>query len=344
MLPALAKAQDIHFSQFGEVPQLVNPALTATTHDMRASLNYRTQWSSITVPYRTYGAAFETKLHLLGWKKVSQKTGTFTRSTKNTGVGLFCFRDIAGSGNMGTTKVGLSVSTTVAAGSKHSLSAGLSGAYGQYSINFEQLKWASQYNGTNYDPNLSSGEDFSNSSFGNFDAAAGLQWTYGKGEMYMRSNDEIKANFGISAFHVNRPRYSFLGNSAEQLKMKLIVNGGMLIGVRGTSLDIVPSFIYSSQGPLRELIAGSFFKYNLRENSRYTGFIDASAISIGAFYRNRDAVIVTTLYEFGKYALGISYDVNTSKLNTASGHRGGLELTLRMASPNPFLYQAKSKI
>jgi type IX secretion system PorP/SprF family membrane protein len=336
-------AQDIHFSQFSEVPQLVNPALTASTHDLRASLNYRTQWSSISVPYRTFGASVETKLHLLGWKKVTKKTGTFTRSVNNAGAGLFCYRDVAGSGDMGTIKVGLSLSNTVAIGSKSTLSAGLSGAYGQYSINFEQLKWGSQYNGTNYDPNIPAGENFSDNRFAHFDAAGGIHWNYGKGEMYMRSNDELKANFGVSAYHVNRPRYSFLG-SGDRLNMKFIADGGLLIGVKGTNLDIAPSFIYSRQGPLSELIAGGMFKYNLKESSKYTGFNDASAFSIGAFYRNKDAVIVTTLYEFSRYALGISYDVNTSKLYNASGHRGGLEIMLRVASPNPFLYQAKSQL
>jgi type IX secretion system PorP/SprF family membrane protein len=344
LLPLYSHAQDIHFSQFSEVPQLVNPALTASTHDLRASLNYRSQWSSVSVPYSTYGAAVETKLRLLGWKKVPKKTGTFTRSPNNTGVGLFCYRDVAGSGSMGTIKVGVSMSTTVAVDDRNSISAGLSGAFAQYSIDFEKLKWASQYNGIAHDPNLPAGEDFSGSRFFNFDAAGGVHWRYGKGEMYMRSNDELKANLGVAAFHVNRPRYSFLGNRSERLMMKYVASGGLLFGIKNTNLDIVPSFIYSMQGPSRELVAGAMFKYNLRENSRYTGFIEASAFSIGAFYRNRDALIVTTLYEFGKYALGFSYDVNTSKLYHASSHRGGFEVTLRMASPNPFLYQAKSKI
>jgi type IX secretion system PorP/SprF family membrane protein len=344
LLPNFSNAQDVHFSQFNEVPQLVNPALTASTHDMRGALNYRTQWSSITVPYRTFGGYYEMKLHLFGWKKVKNRSGFFQRSTQNTGAGIYCYRDVAGDGNMGVIKAGLSLSTTIPLNEKNTLSAGLTGAFGQYSINFQELKWASQYNGVKHDPNLSPGEDFSNNSFLNFGVGGGMHWQFGKGEMYMRSNDEIKANLGIAGFHLNRPRYSFLGNSGERMYRKYIVSGGVLIGVKGTNLDIAPSFMFVTQGPSRELLVGSLFKYNLKENSRYTGFIDASAFSLGAFYRNRDALIVTTLYEFGKYAIGISYDINTSRLYNASSHRGGMEITLRMASPNPFLYQAKSKI
>ena len=344
LLTPYSHAQDVHFSQFNETPQLVNPALTASIHDMRFAMNYRSQWSSVTVPYRTFGASAEMKLHLFGWKKVKNRSGFFQRSTQNTGAGLYCYRDVAGDGGMGVIKAGLSLSTTIPLNAKNTLAAGLSGAYGQYSIQFDQLKWGSQYNGTSHDPNLPANEDFSGSSFGHFDVSGGLHWQFGKGEMYMRSNDEIKANLGVAGFHINKPRYSFLNDGGERLNRKYVISGGMLIGIKGTSLDIAPSFLFSSQGPMRELMAGSLFKYNLRENSRYTGFISASAFSIGAFYRNRDALIVTTLYEFGKYAIGISYDINTSKLYNASSHRGGMEITLRMASPSPFLYQAKSKI
>jgi hypothetical protein len=48
------------------------------------------------------------------------------------------------------------------------------------------------------------------------------------------------------------------------------------------------------------------------------------------------------MYEFSNYAVGISYDVNFSKLVTASSFKGGLEVSIRFVTPNPF--GARSKV
>jgi type IX secretion system PorP/SprF family membrane protein len=340
----ISHAQDVHFSQFNEVPQLLNPALTASTHDLRASLNYKDQWRSVTTPYKTYSASIEAKLDLLGWAKIKGKTGFFTRSTENAAGGIFFYRDVAGDGNLGTTKAGLSLSTTVDMSENSTVSMGLSGAYGQYSINYTALSWSNQFNGMSYDPTLPSGENFQTNRFAHFDVAAGMHWHYGKGERYMRSNDKFKANAGLGVYHVNKPRYSFLGDRAERLAMKYVLSGGLLKGFKNTNFDIAPSFMMAVQGPARELIVGTLFKYNLRESSKYTGFIQSSTFSIGTFYRNKDAFILSTLYEFGNYAVGFSYDINMSRLSSASTYRGGFEVALRFQNPNPFLYQNKPRI
>jgi len=41
--------------------------------------------------------------------------------------------------------------------------------------------------------------------------------------------------------------------------------------------------------------------------------------------------------------MGISYDVNVSSLKTASNGQGGIELSLRYMSPNPFRYGKGTK-
>ena len=47
---ASAFSQDLHFSQYTENPSLVNPALTGSQYVMRASVIYKDQWRSVTVP------------------------------------------------------------------------------------------------------------------------------------------------------------------------------------------------------------------------------------------------------------------------------------------------------
>ena len=85
------------------------------------------------------------------------------------------------------------------------------------------------------------------------------------------------------------------------------------------------------------------FKYYSKEDSKYTGIVKQSSFALGAAYRNLDALILSAVVESGQYAIGFSYDLNVSKLITASTGRGGPEIFLRFVTPNPFLYQMRSK-
>ena len=50
-----AFGQDIHFSQFYSSPLTLNPAYTGNYEgNWRVMSNYRTQWSAIAEPYKTY--------------------------------------------------------------------------------------------------------------------------------------------------------------------------------------------------------------------------------------------------------------------------------------------------
>ena len=52
------------------------------------------------------------------------------------------------------------------------------------------------------------------------------------------------------------------------------------------------------------------------------------AIAGGIFYRWNDAIIPVVKLNYYHLDIGISYDLNVSKLAVASGVRGGMELTL----------------
>ena len=52
--------QDIHFSQFNLAPLNLNPAMTGSFNgDYRFVGNLRNQWSSVTVPYKTFAFSVE---------------------------------------------------------------------------------------------------------------------------------------------------------------------------------------------------------------------------------------------------------------------------------------------
>lgn len=319
---------------------LINPSMIAANSDLTASLVYKDQWRSVTVPFTTYGASFEMKLKMFHWERISDRSTMWKKIKNNGGIGLSFYRDKAGDAGMSLTQGNFGVSSQLDIGKNSSIGGGISGSFVQRSIAYEKIMWDNQYNGTQYDPTLPSGETNRPDNFNYGDFAAGVFWKYGKGEMYISSNNELKANVGFAVYHINTPKYSFLTNASEKLYRKYVFHGGSLIGVKNSNVSIASGFLCQIQGPSTEFLAGVMLKYRLKEDSKYTGYVKGSSLGIGTAYRYRDAISPTLLLEFGQYAIGLSYDINISKLNTVSNMKGGFEIALRFSSPNPFLYSS----
>lgn len=338
-----AFSQDLHFSQYNENPSLLNPALTGSTYVMRASVIYKDQWRSVTVPYKTFGASFDMKFKASSWDKVDPfKTRTFKKSFNKVSGGLAFYSDKAGDGNMGTNLVNLSLATFIKAGDHSSFSLGLQGGVVQKTIDYSKLIFSNQYNGTTgYDQTIANGEQYGAKSFVYGDFAGGLLWNYSREESSIGENNQIKADFGVGVFHINRPKQKFLVGTNEKLFSKYIVHGKLLMGIPHSNVGLAPSIIYQIQGPTKEIIGGLMIKYYLKDDSKYTGYIKRSSIGLGVYYRAKDAVIANILIEMGQYAIGFSYDINTSNLSKVSTLRGGPEIMLRFNSANPYLFQKR---
>jgi type IX secretion system PorP/SprF family membrane protein len=311
-------------------PLLQNPAMAGANYDLQALINYKNQWASVADPYKTFDVSFDMKLN----KKKAEK-GFWAG-------GINIFSDKAGDSQMGTTAENLSLAYHVILNPNSTLGGGVTGGFVQRSVNTSQLQWMSQYDGTGYNPALPTGETSAPANFSYPDLGAGIVWAYNKGETYMTSNTRIKANIGLSVFHPHQPAYSFYG-SGEKLHMKTVFHGNVLYGIKNTNLSLVPGYVVYLQGSNKEILFGSMFRYTTKESSKYTGYVKGSAIGWGLHYRNNDALVASFLLEMGQYALGISYDVNVSKLKTASSGKGGFEIALRFVNPNPFLYSSKAR-
>src|ERR1051325_12052501 len=86
----LMYAQDIHFSQFNSSPLNINPALTGLFNsDYRIIGNYRSQWSSVTVPFLTYSASADMNIRV-------------NRQRDVIGIGVLFNGDKAGDSEYGT--------------------------------------------------------------------------------------------------------------------------------------------------------------------------------------------------------------------------------------------------
>ena len=337
-----AYSQDLHFSQYNQTPSLVNPALTGALAVFRASVIYKDQWKSVTVPYKTYGASVEMKFKASNWEKNQPFTLTrfYKKSFSRLAGGLSFYSDKAGDGNMGSNQVNLSLATFIPLNKYSSLSAGMQASIVQRQVDFNKLSFPNQYNGLGgYSSTINSGENYASQNFVYPDFGAGLLWSYGYNERSIAANNEFKASIGAAVFHLNQPKQKYLEGAGDRLNSKYVVHGDFLIGIRNTNVAFAPSFMTSFQGPSKEIVAGTLIKYYFKDDSKYTGFVKRSAFSLGAFYRNKDAMILSALIEFEQYAIGFSYDLNTSKLTTASTGRGGPEIFIRFVTPNPFLFQ-----
>lgn len=333
-------SQDFHFSQYNENPLLSNPALAGATHVMRVSAVYRSQWGSVTTPYKTYGISFESRFKASNWEKADPKrTMTFKKAKNRMAGGLTVYNDKAGDSKMGTLAANLTYAMFFPLNKNSNLSLGLQGGMVQRKMDDSKLVYGAQYNGYTYDPTLPSGETYTRQSFAFGDLGSGIAYSFNRAERSIAANDQINAQIGFAAFHLTRPNQNFVAGESNRLYRKYVFHGNLVFGIPNTLVGIAPSWLVQMQGPSKEIMAGMMFKYYIKDDSKYTGFLKRSSIGIGASYRTGDAIISSLLIETGRFALGFSYDINTSKLATVSNAKGGFEIMFRMVTPSAFLYQ-----
>ncbi len=315
------QAQDIHFTQFNMAPMIINPANAGAEYDLRAGLNYRNQWSSVASPFSTTAAAFDMRISKIGDGFLAG--------------GLDFYTDKAGDSKMGTTQGNLSLAYHLKIARFQTLGMGVSTGYAQRRVSTGDLTWGNQYDGYSYNPTLFSGEPGGVTFTKSFvDLNAGIVWTYSKEEKHMTGNDQVGANIGFSVNHIHQPDYSFYGGYKEPLQRKYVFHANALFGLSNSNVSIVPGLMFAAQGKATEMLIGTSVRYRLQEDSRYTGFIQGASLSLGLFYRNRDATAVTAMFQFSNYSIGVAYDINISSLTEASNGRGGFELALRYVTFN----------
>ena len=315
---AALHAQDIHFSQFYMSPVNLNPALTGVMNaQVRVSGNYRNQYAAIVRSglYSTYSASYDQR---------------FTSGRYDYwGLGATAWGDRAGTARFGTTTFKASGSYAKRLGGSryqsHYLSAGATVGYAQRSIEFGQLRWGTQWDGAQFNEDLPSGEAFDNSNFNFVTAEVGVLWfsNFGKG-----------ANvYAGGAFHnLNRPNQSFRNGATDLIFSRFTIHAGGEIPV-SEDVALVPGIIAMIQGPSLQVNSGANLKFKFgksRFNTQafHAGIWTRVANSNSGGVLN-DAIILQTRFDYNEYALGFSYDINTSSLNAATNGQGGFELALQ---------------
>ncbi|MES2591256.1 MAG: PorP/SprF family type IX secretion system membrane protein [Bacteroidota bacterium] len=321
LFPTTAVSQDIHFSQFNSSPQNLNPSQTGLFNgDWRFVGNQRNQWAAIPVPYKTYSISADTRLKL---------------KLKNAvpAVGLLIDTDKSGDSKFSTTQIALSAAyiKKLNPDSTQFISIGVQPGFTTKSFNVNALTFDNQYDGDNYNAALGSGESFSKTRITYADLGGGATYLW-------RKNNRTQAALGIAALHINRPKQSFFTNKEIRLDMKTTINGIVQFPV-APQLDILPSVMYQRQGKYRETLMGLFGKYYLQPVNGLT-----TAVSLGGFYRMKDAFIAAASLEYRSFTVGLSYDVNTSKLTEATNNRGGFEVSIIYIFKKEVPFVAKKRV
>jgi type IX secretion system PorP/SprF family membrane protein len=273
-------AQDPTFTQFYSNPVYLNPALAGSSGCPRIALNYRNQWPQLTGNYITYAAAYDSYAKNL-----------------SGGVGIMAMHDQQGQGTIQTSMIAGTYSYYLKVNRKFRIMFGGQAAYFQ-----KYLDWSKLTFGDMIDPRrgfiYQTGDvPRGDGSHGFFDVSAGM---VGFTKNFY---------FGVAAHHLNRPDESMiLGDSRLPIRVTGHMGANIKLGQRGrysSSTTLMPNVIYQYQNGFQQFNIGAYLKYE--------------AFTIGAWYRNRDAFIVSLGITTEKFRIGYSYDLTVSQLGGVTG-------------------------
>ena len=315
-------AQDIHFSQFFNAPFQRNPALTGVFDGKsRFSVNYRSQWYDVPITYRTAYGGFDTRF---SGKEDSPHYFSF---------GVVFNYDHAGDTKLSNLQLGLNGSYTHQLATTHFLTIGLQLAGYQRAFTDDDLRFDDQYNGKFYDPALPHNETFDNKTVFYGDFSAGLNWHFKSNKNKTRSNgsdrkSRTSIDIGAGFFHINQPKRNFYDQDDFRYPIRFNVYGLGIFEV-GPRVDLLINAMGQYQTPYREHVLNAGVKFHF--NNLLTHEL---AMALGVGYRfnngfnNGDAVIPYFQLNVNSWQFGLSYDLNISEFDVATGGLGGPEFSL----------------
>ncbi|ASU33059.1 hypothetical protein MuYL_1159 [Mucilaginibacter xinganensis] len=294
------KAQiDPHFSQYYANPLWLNPALTGVIDgDTRINANAKNQWTGIPNGYKTSGLSVDFRSGEkagLGFNVINQSAGT-------AGYNYFAAYGSYGYG------------VPISADGTQKLHFGIQAGIINRSFDPSKLQFDNQYTSIiGFDPTAPSFEGFSTTSATVFDASAGV--------FYYDGDPIHTANMfaGLSVAHLTSPKDPFTNGSIQsRLPVRFTAHAGVKIKA-SDEFDITPHAIYISQQNSSIKALGVYSELKFEDNN---------GLILGGMYRIGDAAVADVGYHLKNLVIGLSYDVNTSALKSATNGQGGFELSL----------------
>lgn len=304
-------AQDIHFSQYYFSPLSLNPANAGNyTGDYRLFGNYRSQWRDLDKGYNTFSAGGDMNF--------------FPRNI-NVSPGLLVLTDKSAL-NLKVTKIlpTLAVHLKLAGFKLH---AGIQPGIVIKSIDFNKNSFPNQlnWNTGEFDNTLPNNETNVDQRFTYFDLNTGVAVS--------RRMGKFEPELGFAAFHLNKPRESFISNSGNKLKVRQSINAAVSYSLAPKVILKLHSVIASTT-KASDWVSGLNVEYVLSRGPFFTNSVFAGFMWRDGFKRNSDAGIITAGLNYSHYTLGFSYDITYSELKTSVNSKGAYEIA--------FIYRAKS--
>lgn len=293
--------QDFHLSNYDASPLYLNPALSGMNYEdksnYRINADYRSQWKSfLPKPYTTASIGVDFPY-------------------KRFGIGGFLISNRVGAGNINSMNVNLSGAYRITndPSGKHNLSIGIQMGMIQKNFSPSELYFDNQYSVETggFDSGISNGENFNKTNIVRFDAGLGISY------IKRDTNNLVNAFGGFSIFHVTQPDESFT-SVKYKLPMRFVMYGGVNLKAN-EKIIIAPNLLIMYQAKAMEINPGVMFYYNIREPYLLIGGIN---------YRYKDAVIIHLGLKHKSNIYRLSYDINSSSLNTYSGNRGAIEFSV----------------
>ncbi len=304
IVPFSLFSQDIHFSQYFYSPLNLNPANTGNFDgDWRFANNYRNQWKSLSIPYRTIGVSFDHQLFIY---------------SEQFSYGFDIINDKSGPAGLTVNKVFASFAYHKKVES-NSFHFGLQGGIIFKSYSLDELTFPSQFDLTTgyFNNQLTNNETDINTHINYPDLNIGASW-----QKQIRS---IQTELGVSAYHLIMPKESF-NDDNNKLPIRYAIYGGVYIPIK--SFYIKPQAFEMRQHKATDLLLGFEAGFNLKKAP-----IGLNRVFAGAFARNdfstaNDASIFMLGFQIRQLQLAFSYDINTSSLSVATNKRGAFEFSL----------------
>lgn len=303
------QSQDIHFSQFRLLPNVINPAFTGVfDEDIKIGLTYRNQSPTLNNVFNTVGFGIDASLF-------KQK-----HPTSIMGLGLHFYSDVAGSIRFAKNAIMLNYAYSQVLDKQYRfvLSFGIQNSLQFSSIDFSKITTEDAFNG--FDAfNLSGITEYNliNKKF-NYNIGAGILFT-------MQPTSKINAHIGFGAFNLVPNNVSWNKDNDIAIQKRYTLQLGAALATKG-NIAILPNVLIQKQKTFTEYIFGSYIQYSKKSKNNSTN--EKYAVAIGTHYRWNDAVIIGTQFYYKKFNINIAYDLQVSKLMKANKSVGALEISL----------------
>ena len=306
-LPSLA--QDIHLTQFYTNQQNLNPGMVGM-HDgsYRAVGNYRHQWPEINKPITTGMIAFDKKFFFF---------------KDEIDAGVFIVNDNYAPFALNTFKIYLTAAYEKII-SGHEVRAGIQMGAVMNSTDLSVQTFPQQwvYQAGNFDPSVYNGEDNINASQAYFDMNLGFAWSH--------DFKKFKPTVGFSIFHITRPKDTYFTAQAERLRTRQSVQVMVDVPINKT-FSAEPQFLYMWTTKVSDMILGGNIKYHFQKSMVKNVYV--GVLYRGGFGRNSDAVAPVIGTHIKNFDVGLSYDLNVSKLSAQSSQKTTFELSIVYTAP-----------